>query len=362
MRRKLQSRAFTLVELLVVIAIIGVLVALLLPAVNSAREAARRTQCMNQVRQIGLAMLNHESSVQTFPSGGTEPFARIEDYSFGGKPNSAKKQGLSWAYQILPYLEEGAISDLDSTARISNSPVSMYFCPTRRGPTFMPKELLIPKDPSGLTDSGAWLMDYAALQPMPVPPALDLQTYENIFTNLQACRGAYGFWGKRGATSGMDFDPPTASQLGNQFLGFKGIIVRGSYFPDGNGNYVNKGYGGLTSTRKVRDGMSKTAIVGEKYVAIRDYTSSAPDSDDRGWSDGWDYDTIRSAVCPPASDGNPAPNEQRRDDTTIGSSHASGFNCVFADGAVHFLNYDIDQKTLNLIAHRSDGQVYDESN
>ena len=59
--------AFTLVELLVVIAIIGILVALLLPAVNSARESSRRTQCLNQMKQIGLAILNHESSLQRFP-------------------------------------------------------------------------------------------------------------------------------------------------------------------------------------------------------------------------------------------------------------------------------------------------------
>ena len=67
MLRRHPAHAFTLVELLVVIAIIGVLVSLLLPAVNSAREAARRTQCMNQVRQIGLAILNHEGCGGSVP-------------------------------------------------------------------------------------------------------------------------------------------------------------------------------------------------------------------------------------------------------------------------------------------------------
>src|SRR5438477_678996 len=89
-------RAFTLVELLVVIAIIGVLVALLLPAVQTAREAARRSQCTNNLRQIGLALHNHHD---TF---GVLPFART-----GGRP-----QSISWAPLILPYMEQKNLLDL----------------------------------------------------------------------------------------------------------------------------------------------------------------------------------------------------------------------------------------------------------
>src|SRR5262245_53168416 len=96
------SRGFTLVELLVVIAIIGILVALLLPAIQAAREAARRTQCVNQLRQMILAIENHVSAHEIYPTGGIEPWPLIEDYSQGGKPFGAKKQGLSWAFQILP--------------------------------------------------------------------------------------------------------------------------------------------------------------------------------------------------------------------------------------------------------------------
>jgi prepilin-type N-terminal cleavage/methylation domain-containing protein len=107
-------RGFTLVELLVVIAIIGVLVALLLPAVQAAREAARRSQCMNQVKQIMLSMHNHESALRAFPSGGIHPWPRIEDYlnGPGGAPYGPDKQGLTWGFQILPYLEGQAVHNI----------------------------------------------------------------------------------------------------------------------------------------------------------------------------------------------------------------------------------------------------------
>src|SRR4051794_18126873 len=89
---------FTLVELLVVIAIIGILVALLLPAIQAAREAARRSQCMNNLKQIMLSIHNFVSAKQVFPGGGIAPWPRIQDYltSANGQPYGPDKQGLSW--------------------------------------------------------------------------------------------------------------------------------------------------------------------------------------------------------------------------------------------------------------------------
>ena len=120
---------FTLVELLVVIAIIGVLVALLLPAVQAAREAARRSQCGNNLRQIGLAVLNYESINGHFPAGSTSATA----YSLGGPYYS------TWTVDILPNMEHSPLYDLwDSTVdfshgnnrRLRESFVASYICPS----------------------------------------------------------------------------------------------------------------------------------------------------------------------------------------------------------------------------------------
>ena len=126
------KHGFTLVELLVVIAIIGVLVALLLPAIQSAREAARRSQCKNNLRQIGLAIHNHVSSLRVFPTGGSGSFPKIENFVANGKPFGTDKQGLGWAYQILPYLEEGAIVGLVTQVQLQAAVLPLYVCPSRR--------------------------------------------------------------------------------------------------------------------------------------------------------------------------------------------------------------------------------------
>ena len=139
-----RSRAFTLVELLVVIAIIGTLVGLLLPAVQSAREAARRAKCLNNLKQLGIAIHNHHDTRGILPTGGQS--WNTWKYT-SGRPASGVNQTAGWGLQILPFLESEAlwlgngakdlngnntISDWERFAFARGRPVPQYFCPSRR--------------------------------------------------------------------------------------------------------------------------------------------------------------------------------------------------------------------------------------
>ena len=113
LRRQRPSQAFTLVELLVVIAIIGVLVALLLPAVQAAREAARRISCLNGLRQLSLGLMNYESAQNELPAA--------FQYDDGQNPATTTKPGINWVISLLPYIEMGNVYDaFDLTKPISD--------------------------------------------------------------------------------------------------------------------------------------------------------------------------------------------------------------------------------------------------
>lgn len=128
--RRRQRSAFTLIELLVVIAILAVLVGLLLPAVQMAREAASRAQCQNNLKQMGLALHMHHDIYQYFPSAGANGITVPNMVS--GSPAVGRYQQCSWFYQILPCLEQQAVWN---NARMAPTvPIKTYFCPSRRGP------------------------------------------------------------------------------------------------------------------------------------------------------------------------------------------------------------------------------------
>ena len=131
-----RRNAFTLVELLVVIAIIGILIALLLPAVQSAREAARRTQCKNQLRQLAIACLNHHDVQRHFPTSG---------WGWRWQPDPGegfgKGQPGGWGFNILPFIEEQALReaatptgdrrlDLERLLDLVQSPIETFNCPS----------------------------------------------------------------------------------------------------------------------------------------------------------------------------------------------------------------------------------------
>ncbi len=122
-------RAFTLIELLVVIAILAVLIGLLLPAVQMVREAAARSQCQNNLKQIGTALHMHHNTYEFFPTGGSAN-AMIPTTT-GGSPAVGPSQDCGWLYQILPYIEQWAVWNNSSTA--AQAAIKTYLCPSRRG-------------------------------------------------------------------------------------------------------------------------------------------------------------------------------------------------------------------------------------
>jgi prepilin-type N-terminal cleavage/methylation domain-containing protein/prepilin-type processing-associated H-X9-DG protein len=146
MATRIRRSGFTLIELLVVIAIIAILIALLVPAVQKVREAAARTQCRNNLKQIGLAVHGHHDANKEFPTGGTNPWAAIT-YARPGIPAGADSQGLNWGFQILPYIEQRPVY-MDPNPW--NYPIPIYNCPSRRGPT---------------NPFGRYLGDYCAVTP-----------------------------------------------------------------------------------------------------------------------------------------------------------------------------------------------------
>jgi prepilin-type N-terminal cleavage/methylation domain-containing protein len=381
---KRKRTAFTLVELLVVIAIIGVLVALLLPAIQSAREAARRSQCMNNLKQVGVAMQNHINAQGSFPTGGNTYSPPITQYTTGGtqspgRPNGPNKQGLGWAYQILPYLEQGAVQNIVTQAQLMQSVIPGYFCPSRRSPE---KVQTVASVGSGTTV----LMDYAAATPltyhchlaptsMPTPARYDITVTAPLLAPGYA-QVYQGYW--CGANTyprdNTVYDgvivrtpwrisncvPPTACSQATATA-----PARGQRVP---------GMAAATEPKDVIDGMSNTLLVSEKivrsdlYAGAMDGAGGYSWSDDHGWSDGWDPDTIRTSAAVPRSDSDsycfaPATSRfctgQNSEVFLFGSAHPTGVNAVFADGAARGISYEVDGIVFNNFGTRNGEEQVD---
>jgi prepilin-type N-terminal cleavage/methylation domain-containing protein len=365
------ARGFTLVELLVVIAIIGTLVALLLPAVQAAREAARRSTCQNNLRQIGLAIHNHVNSYGVFPTGGAETHPKIEHYIASGKPLGPDKQGLGWAYQILPYLEEGTLQLLVRQDELQAAAIPLYVCPSRRTVSSAKVSAEI------LGGKPVFLIDYAAAQPCTVEcPAgsagcSDPPVRYNPRDSVPISPAKYEInWPSIWGGKNMNF------RLQEHYQVYDGVIVRSAWRRNdplfthgapGGGEFL-VGVPGPTTFAKITDGTSKTFMLGEKYVRSDNYQGGGS-SDDQGWSEGWDTDIIRSTCFQPYPDSDGYQFQalgaddifgHEKDVVYFGSAHSGGFHGIFADGSIQTLSYDIDVVLFNALATRAGQEVVDE--
>ncbi|MDO4583264.1 MAG: DUF1559 domain-containing protein [Planctomycetia bacterium] len=319
---------FTLVELLVVIAIIGMLVGLLLPAVQQAREAARQMQCANHLRNIAQACLTHESSLRTLPSGGW-------GWKWLGDPDrgSGWKQPGGLFYNILPFIEQTALHQLSHSSQsnlkenallLTESPLSIYHCPSRRTAKCYPAcegwggENVVGTAPISLTLRKNARCDYA----------------EN---------GGTVYLEESLDSIGMFLSSYTSANATEAKVTQKQRLYNGVF-----------GQGGGFSLAEIRDGTSNTLLVGEKYLNPDAYETAANSGDDTAWCVGHDQDICRYASVVPCQDR--AYYEQT---VNFGSPHAGGFQTALCDGSIRKVSYSVELLQFQRLCNRNDGEILD---
>ena len=370
-----KQKAFTLVELLVVIAIIGILVALLLPAVQAAREAARRTQCKSNLKNIGLAAQNHHDVHGHFPTGGW-------GYNWLPEPDGGygEDQPGSWIYNLLEFMEEGAVRQigkgtLPNTAardvamrQLIVAPLGVMNCPSRRpstllplitGGTFNTDNNYLNVSADLVTDPGvAYRTDYAACasggtRVLFVDSYAGTTPDQKVFLSFIPKTGSPGT-----VQQASDWDADINSTLNiNQWEltgggGKNGVVFARS----------------TVSMRQISDGTSKTYIVTEKCRDPENYDTGASPMEDQSAYSGFDFDNYVSAfVVPMKDDSDDALRTESLSQATdqqesnqiqtntlwrfaMGSAHAAVFQVVYCDGSVDGVSYDV-----NLEVHRARG-------
>ncbi len=335
-------RAFTLVELLVVITIIGILISLLLPAVQGAREAARRGQCSNNLKQIALAMLQHENAHTHFPTGGWGwGWTGDADRGFG------IDQGGGWIYNILPYIEQQALHDLgkgkDATTKSAEhkervtTPLTLFNCPSRR------RAVVYPYASYNNGGTGGPPANYDE------PNSVARSDYGANGGDTNTHPWVFGVWsdhcGNRDCGPKEIPDPSTLAQLAEQ------VVSHNTNKPTGVVHLLSR-----VQTSHVLDGMSNTYLVGEKYLNPLHYDTGRDSGDNENMYVGDNGDITRWGISPPKQD-QPGYSDPGR----FGSAHASGFHVAFGDGSVRALDFSIDPDLHRWLANRRDRKAVDYS-
>ena len=307
-----RPRGFTLVELLVVIAIIGILVSLVMPAIQSSRESARVVQCQNNMKQMSTATKSYESNWNQMPSGGWGPTW------VGMPPYLKEKQMGGWIYQLLPYAEEDQIAKLQTpdiksaNAQRAMKVIPWLYCPTRRTAEALPYSGPALLECNSVTLAGR--TDYAG----------------NVGnSSAAACEDGGKF--PQTATGATTTTASTWIDFDNKVL--NGAIVQRR---------------GLISA-DFPDGRYRTYLYGEKAMARDLVDTGTADGDKAPALSGFGNATIRATNKMMVPDTNGLAQDCR-----FGSAHPGGANFVFADGTVRLQDFGIDPTVFSQLGSRKD--------